>query len=156
MEVGRKIRRELRKRSGVRALPIPDLADQLIVVRGFEGWCAHRELVEHRPKPVDVRVLGRTFASDHFRCEIGDGAGELTFERKTPSHIALDSREAEVRELHTSFAVDENVSRGDIAMKHAVNLAFTKRMCIAERRRDPFSDPHDLAPCEPSVTSKGA
>jgi hypothetical protein len=73
MEVGGKVGSELVKGSRVRALTIPHLSNQLIVVRSFEGRCSDRELVQNGAEPVDVRSLGRPLASDHFRREIGDG-----------------------------------------------------------------------------------
>jgi hypothetical protein len=63
----------------------------------------------------------------------------------------LDPGEAEVGELHASFTVDENVSRGDVPMQNAVNLAFTIRVRIAERRSNPLSDPHHLPRRESGV-----
>jgi hypothetical protein len=68
----------------------------------------------------------------------------------------LDPGEAEVGELHASFAIDEDVTGGDIAMKHTVNLAFFKAVRVAQGRRNPLPDPHDLTPGEPGLSSKGA
>jgi hypothetical protein len=68
----------------------------------------------------------------------------------------LDPGEAEVGELHASFAIDEDVTGGDIAMKHTVNLAFFKAVRVAQGRRNTLPDPHDLPRGEATLASKAS
>ena len=68
----------------------------------------------------------------------------------------MDPREAKVRELHATFAIDQNIPGCHVAMKHAVNLTLPKGVRVTQGRRNPLPDPHDLAPGELGLSSQGA
>jgi hypothetical protein len=97
MEVEWKFGRKLLKRRGIRALPVTDLANELVVVRSLEGRHAHGELVEDGTEPINVRTLRRSLSSDHFGGEIGDRPRKLGSECQRSCRLTLDPRETEVR-----------------------------------------------------------